>query len=248
MIDLPVAVISDVHGNRWALEAVLRDIKRREIYAIVNLGDILYGPLDPAGTARMLIDLDIPTVRGNQDRTIIEPPDKQQCSLTLNYVIESLGEEHLQWLHKLEMTSIVYENFFLCHGTPEKDNEYLLVDVLDSGAVLKDADQLMGKLSSIAQPVILCGHDHIPRSITLPDGKLIVNPGSVGLPAYSDELPYPHAMETGTPHARYSIVSKSEEGWWVENVAVPYDWQTASVIALEYGRTDWAKWLRTGRA
>jgi hypothetical protein len=45
-----LAVLADIHGNRWALEAVLADIRGRGIRAMVNLGDSLYGPLDPAGT------------------------------------------------------------------------------------------------------------------------------------------------------------------------------------------------------
>ena len=49
-----LAVIADIHGNRWALEAVLQDIDRRGIQQIVNLGDHLTGPLDPAGTAEFL--------------------------------------------------------------------------------------------------------------------------------------------------------------------------------------------------
>ena len=50
-----LVVIADIHGNRWALEAVLQDIDRRGIQQIVNLGDHLTGPLDPAGTADLLI-------------------------------------------------------------------------------------------------------------------------------------------------------------------------------------------------
>jgi predicted phosphodiesterase len=50
-LDLTIAVIADIHGNRWALEAVLADIDRRYIGQIVNLGDSLLGPLDPVGTA-----------------------------------------------------------------------------------------------------------------------------------------------------------------------------------------------------
>ena len=69
-----VAVLSDIHGNRWALEAVLDDIRRRGIRDMVNLGDCLYGPLDPAGTARMLMGLDMPTVSGNEDRIILDEP------------------------------------------------------------------------------------------------------------------------------------------------------------------------------
>ena len=65
---------------------------------------------------------------------------------------------------------------------------------------------------AIAQPVVLFGHDHLPALLSLPDGRLLVNPGSVGLPAYRDDLPFPHAMEAGSAHARYSIVTRLQTG------------------------------------
>ncbi len=133
MFEFQLAVISDIHGNRWALEAVLEDIHRRGIQHIVNLGDCLYGPLDPAGTARMLIPLNIPTVCGNEDRIVIKTPDTNGDSPMLRYVKESLDPGHLQWLKALEMTTVVHEDIFLCHGSPAKDDEYLLVEVLASG-------------------------------------------------------------------------------------------------------------------
>ena len=242
-----IAVVSDIHGNRWACEAVLEDIERRNIQNIVNLGDVLYGPLDPAGTARMLIGLDIPTVRGNEDRIIVAPSEVDD-SPTLRYVRESLDAEHLRWLESLEITAVAYQDFFLCHGSPERDDEYLLQEVSATSVSLRKSGELASRLSSLAQPVLLCGHDHVPHTVYLPDGKLLVNPGSVGLPAYTDDPPFPHAMETGSPHARYSIVTRSEMGWRIEDIALPYDWHAAANVALENGRPDWAEWIRTGRA
>ena len=96
--------------------------------------------------------------------------------------------------------------------------------------------------------LILCGHTHIPRAVQLPDGRLVVNPGSVGLPAYEDTRPYPHAMETGTPHARYATVCDDGGRWSVSFHAVPYDWEEAARKAESQDRPDWARALRTGRA
>ena len=53
---------------------------------------------------------------------------------------------------------------------------------------------------------MLCGHSHIARAVRLSDGRLIVNPGSVGSPGYRDIHPFPHVMEAGTPDARYAIL------------------------------------------
>jgi putative phosphoesterase len=242
-----IAVISDVHGNRWALEAVLADIRSREIDNIVNLGDCLYGPLDPAGTADLLMSLKIPTVRGNEDRIIHDNANSHK-SLTLDSVRKNLDKEQMKWLEALPFSTAAFDDFFLFHGTPESDMEYLLLEVEKDRVSLKSTDAIAAKLRSVESKVILCGHDHTPNSVLLPDGRFVINPGSVGLQAYTDDQPFPHAIETGSPHARYSVITKSDTGFTFESIAVPYDWETASKTALRNGRDDWAEWLKTGRA
>jgi predicted phosphodiesterase len=244
----PVAVLSDIHGNSWALAAVLDDIRRRGIRDMVNLGDCLYGPLDPGGTAHLLMELDMPSVRGNEDRILLDDPGRHPDSPSLPFVQANILPEHRRWLEMLPFTAIAFEDFFLCHGTPEKDNDYLLREVLAAGCRMLPTDAVAKKLQRVSHPVILCGHDHLPALLGLPDGRHVVNPGSVGLPAYRDDLPFPHAMETGSTHARYSIVSRRRSGLAVENIAVPYDWQGASAAAMRNGRPDWAEYLRSGRA
>jgi len=247
MYEYPVAVISDVHGNRWALEAVLEDMERRGVCDIVNLGDCVYGPLDPAGTADILIQLDIPTVRGNEDRIIVEP-ERNGDSPTLRMVKECLHANHKQWLASLPLTAVAYDDFFLCHGIPQRDDVYLLWEVTASGAHRKTADEVLTALPASGPPVLLCGHDHVPSEMCFPNGRLVVNPGSVGLAAYTDDTPFPHIMEAGTPHARYCIISPGAAERQVQCVAVAYDWQSAAGTARINGRADWARWLTTGRA
>ena len=243
-----MAVISDIHGNRWALEAVLEDIERRGIRDIVNLGDSLYGPLAPAETAEILLPLELPTVRGNEDRLIIETVSEAAKSPTLCHVQRQLTRRHLDWLASLEESVVAYEHFRMFHGSPGHDDEYLLQEVTEGGVRLRVPERLTARLASVEQPVVLCGHDHIPRTVCLPNGKLIVNPGSVGLPAFVDEMPYPHVMEARTPHARYGIVRRTEGEWRAEHVAVGYDWESAAALACENERPNWARWLRSGCA
>lgn len=247
MFDSALAVMSDIHGNRWALEAVLENIDHRGIRDIVNLGDCVYGPLDPKGTADILLDLQIPTVRGNEDRLIAEGSSAEGLP-TLQYVRENLRHEHLAWISNLELTVTVKDHFFLCHGSPTRDDEYLTSQVRESGVELRSIAELETRTADIRQPVLLCGHDHLPRTVCLPSKKLIINPGSVGLPAYSDDVPFPHVMQTGTPHARYSILRPSRDGWSVNDVAVPYDWDAAARTAANLDRPDWASWITTGMA
>jgi len=244
----PIAVLSDVHGNRWALEAVLDDIRSRGIRDMVNLGDSLYGPLDPVGTAGILMELAMPTVRGNEDRILLEEPGRHPDSPSLSFVQSRLQPEHLRWLRALPLTAVVHQELFLCHGTPEHDSEYLVREVTLAACGLLPAATIARKLAAVAQPVVLYGHDHLPALLGLPDGRLLVNPGSVGLPAYRDDLPFPHAMEAGSPYARYAIIARSPAGWKIEHIAVPYDWGSAAAAAKENGRPDWAIALRSGRA
>jgi hypothetical protein len=79
-------------------------------------------------------------------------------------------------------------------------------------------------------------------------GVLVVNPGSVGMPAYRDTRPVPHAMEAGSSHARYALLTRSAAGWSAELRAVAYDWEAAARQAEANGRPDAAHAVRTGRA
>ena len=241
------AIISDVHGNIWAFKSILEDIEKKDIKYILNLGDSLYGPLKPCETADLIIELNIPSVRGNEDRILTETYENVEDSPSLNYVKSCLREKHITWLKSLEPTLIFDTDFFLCHGTPENDMEYLLQNVTKTGVVQREANEIMEMLSDINRKVILCGHDHIQNTKKLPDGKIIVNPGSVGLPAYTDFMPFPHKMQAGTPHARYCIISKTENDYKVKNIRVKYDWDTASKSAETNGRPDWTAWLKTGK-
>jgi predicted phosphodiesterase len=99
----------------------------------------------------------------------------------------------------------------------------------------------------LAATLILCGHTHVPRAMAVPGGPLVVNPGSAGLPAYDDEHPHPHVIETGAPHARWALVERrAGAGWRVALRATAYDWSAASARALQNGRGDWADALATG--
>ncbi|MBM3297177.1 MAG: metallophosphoesterase family protein [Candidatus Aminicenantes bacterium] len=243
----PLAVLSDIHGNRWALEAVLSDLRRRGIRDMVNLGDSLYGPLDPAGTARMLMELDMPTVRGNEDRILLDDPSLHPDALSLPYVRSVLEPGHRRWLNRLPF-AVVVGDCYLCHGSPRADDEYLLWEVSPGGCRRLPPDAVMARLAGPGPFIVLCGHDHLPACLDLPDGRCVVNPGSVGLPAYRDGRPFPHAMEAGSPHARYAVIRRCRSGIEVEHVAVAYDWERAAATAEGNGRHDWAHALRTGRA
>ena len=240
------AIISDIHGNRRALEAVLMDIGCRGIECIINLGDSLYGPLDPAATAEILMQRNILSVRGNEDRLISKPGDPE-ISPTLRYVLDDLSTEQIKWLQKMPATRIVDETLFACHATPRSDSDYFFWDFHHGNLVPRSLEDMNLLARTIAYPVMLCGHDHIARSVIMKNGMLVTDPGSVGLPAYADDIPYPHVMQSGSPHARYAIISEDHGKWNTERVVLDYDWEAAAMKAAQNGRQDWAFWLRTGK-
>ncbi len=240
------AVLSDIHGNLRALEAVLADIRSQAITHTVNLGDHLQGPLDPVGTAERLMPLGLPSIRGNCDRHLFEEGTIAPPGSTLATNRRALSTRHKDWLASMPQT-LALDDVLLCHGTPWADDVYLLEEVTPEGARIKRTDEIAPILDGIAARLVLCGHSHQYRTVQMPNGTLVVNPGSVGLPAYTEESPYPHAMEAGSPHARYAIVARSGDSWQVEHRAVVYDWEAAAQLAEQNGRPDWAAWLRTGR-
>ena len=248
-----LAFVSDIHGNLPALEAVLADLRARSIDSIVNCGDILSGPLWPAETASRLIPLGWPTIRGNHERWLLACAHGQGAPAD-RFAYDSTTAAQRQWLSALPATLCLADSVFVCHGTPARDTEYLLETLTQAGSRLATSQEIDARLAAGdpalgAAELIVCGHSHVARTCLLPDGRLIVNPGSVGLPSYFDDYVHAHVHEAGSPHARYAVCERAASGGWtVSHHAVAYDWHAASRRARGQGAADWAAWLATGRA
>src|SRR5262245_44786827 len=120
-----VALISDIHGNRWALGAVLEHIAGQRVDAVWNLGDILSGPLEPAATADMLMPLGLPTIRGNCERGLLSCADR--CgSASDQFAFDHTEPHHREWLRSLPATLSPLPGVLLCHGTPRSDTQPML--------------------------------------------------------------------------------------------------------------------------
>ena len=246
-----IAAISDIHGNRGALDAVLDDIARRGVDVTVNLGDIVSGHLQPRATAQRLMALDLPTIRGNHERQVLGDPVRMGVSDA--FARAQLLPEQLAWIAALPATLRLRKDVLLVHGTPTSDLVYFLDSVTPQGSRAATREEVEERavgsdaVDVVDAALILCGHTHMPRSMRLADGRLIVNPGSVGLQAYDDDHGHPHVMQNGTPHARYAIIEQGVDGaWTAQHHAVEYDWEQAARLALANGRPDWVLPLRTG--
>jgi putative phosphoesterase len=244
-----IAVISDIHGNLPALEAVLEDIARHKVDTIVNLGDILSGPLWPRETAQLLMAQNFPTISGNHERQLLDCTNKPGGASD-QYAYGHTTTEQRQWLAALPGTLQLTPQVYLCHGRPDTDLEYLCETVdatAADGVRMATQNELAARVQGVHAELILCGHSHQPRAMQLADRRLIMNPGSVGIPAYDDDHGGFHKVENGSPHARYCICTRAEAGWSMQQCAVAYDWHAAIAQAKRNGREDVALWL-TGRA
>lgn len=241
-----LAAIADIHGNALALEAVLDDIARQNVEHVVNLGDHFSGPLEAARTADLLAARDDTTIRGNHDRWLVEQ-EPEAMAISDRAAYEQLTPAHLDWLRALPATASVDDDVFLCHGTPARDDTYWMERVDPDGSVLRAGMPAIEAMAiGLPHTLMLCGHTHLARSVQLADGRMIVNPGSVGCPAYDDDKPVHHVVSAGTPHACYAVIEKRHSGWDVSFRQVPYDHMAMSRLAHEQGRPDWAEALATG--
>lgn len=243
-----IALLSDIHGNLPALEAVVADIRRRGVDRIVNLGDILSGPLMPLETARYLMTQGWPTIAGNHERQLLAITPARPGGGSDRFARERLGESELAWLRTLPKTLRLTDEVLLCHGSPRRDIEYFLDTQEGHRLVLASAREIASRLGQERARVICCGHTHVPRALRSARGQWLVNPGSVGLQAWDDVHPVRHVAETGSPDARYAVIERRADGWHVQQLSVPYDHEAMARLASANGREDWARWLRTGRA
>ena len=238
-----LAVIADIHGNLLALEAVLADIERRGADRIIDLGDCVSGPLWPRETAERLEALQLPTVRGNHDRQLAEIP-RTLMGASDGHAFDAVTPAQRERLGRLPATLLIADGVLAFHGTPTTDTHYLLETIERGHLALASPGEIAERLGAARAPVLLCGHSHQPRVIQGPAASLIVNPGSVGCPAYDDGN---HVSETGSPLARYAILTRdSNANWTAELFAVVYDWAAASRRAAANGRPEWARALATG--
>jgi putative phosphoesterase len=174
------AVLNDIHGNLPALDAVLAEVDRAGVDAIVAGGDLVWGPM-PRETLERLVALGdrAAFVMGNADRDVVEAFDGTagEHDAVSTYCAERLTHWHRDFLAALPPTVVlevdgVGETLF-CHGSPRSDTERITTATPDA--------RLRTILDGVEQSLIVCGHTHrqFDRRI---DAWRIVNAGSVGLP------------------------------------------------------------------
>ncbi|MEU1478132.1 metallophosphoesterase family protein [Streptomyces sp. NPDC005760] len=178
-----VAVLSDIHGVLPALEAVLAEPEVAAAERIVLTGDITAGP-QPAEVLALLRAQGerVLWVAGNADRELVEYRRGLRTEIPdpiAPYAADRLTAEDVEFLAALPTTLTLtvrgHGEVLFCHATPRDDEEAVVVDSRPA--------RWTEVLADVADTVrtIVCGHTHMPY-VRLAHGRLIVNPGSVGMP------------------------------------------------------------------
>jgi predicted phosphodiesterase len=234
---MKIALISDIHGNLPALEAVYQSIKEKGIFEIYNLGDSLYGPLWAEETAQFIIKNNIKSIMGNEDEDLINNSHKNE---TEKYVLKQLSQSSINWLKMLPF-SFENEYITLFHGSPNNNRKYFLEKIHEENIIIKCNEELLENIKNIKTKYIGFGHSHLERILVINDNVLI-NAGSVGWSAFMDDDPK-HKIETLNNFAKYVIIDNLN----IEICYVTYDFKAASKKAKENNRNDWVKCIETGR-
>jgi putative phosphoesterase len=233
-----IALLSDIHGNIAALESVISSIKNKEIQLVYNLGDSIYGPLWPNETADYLRKSDIKSILGNGDFDILSNHNDNK---TMNENFSDLSEVNRKWIKDLPKY-LVENDLTIFHGTMNSMYEYFFEYIKNGRVNVYETEEIKNRVQKIKTKYIGCGHSHIERIMTI-DDQILINPGSVGLPAYSDNEPK-HKIETLNNRAKYIEVNENEI---VVNY-IKYDYKIAAKQARKNNREDWAYSIETGRA
>ncbi len=217
-----VAVISDMHGNAIAFDAVLDDIRGQGIDQIVCLGDALQGGPQPAQVANRLRELGCPVVIGNADQLVLagEVDDGEELTdlqrAVRDWSAAQLGDEGLALIEQFEPTvtiDLAGGRQLLCfHGSPASYGDIILPETSED-----DIQRLLGP----HLPALLTGgHTHLQQLRRVGD-SVFFNPGSVGLAFSSQQANDPPLAD---PWAEYAILTADDNGSFaIEFRRLPYD-------------------------
>ena len=239
-----LAVLADIHGNLPALEAVLADLKRQCVDGMIVAGDFCDRP-QPLEAVRAVQALGACAIRGNRENYLLayhnlDAPDHWRTAtqwVGLRWLYERLDREALDYMASLP-EQCVYEAggaapIRVMHASPGSMTENILpthdpdtIKLYEQAGLLellRDNQATIDKvLAQLDEPVLICGHSHIPWRLER-DGRLALNPGSVGIPTNGDR------------RAQYALLTWESGQWTAEHRALDYDLDRIRAAYLESG-------------
>lgn len=217
-----LGVISDVHANRPALEAVFADMPSVDV--IVCAGDVVgYNPW-PLDCVDAIRDRGIPTVQGNHDRAVASGDAagfNGMARAGVDYARNQLGSGAIGWLGALPAErTVAGGRVKIVHGHPDDPDRYTYPRDFSPG--------LLGD-----EELLILGHTHVQHHAVFDEG-IVLNPGSVGQP------------RDGDPDAAYAVVDLDDRSVEEHRVSYDVDAVVAAVEAADLPRRIGER-LRDGR-
>lgn len=200
------AIVSDIHGNLTAFEAVVADLRQTSPDLILHGGDLPQGGARPAEIVDRIRELGWHGVLGNTDEMLFRPESLEEFAAHAPHLeslwtairemakatCEALGEERIAWLEGLPMQQI-HEGMTLLHASPET--------TWRAPAHTASDGDLEKVYAALGTPVVVYGHTHYPYVRRLQE-MMVVNSGSVGLPYDGDRRAAYLLMDDGTAQIR----------------------------------------------
>ena len=204
-----IGVLSDVHSNRVAFEAVLADMP--DVDALICAGDVVgYNPW-PAECVELVRERDVSTVMGNHDRAVASGTAFRFNSMAqagVEHARERLSEDQLDWLADLPNERRAFDGRVkVVHGHPDDPDHYTMPEEF--------SPDLLGD-----EEVLVMGHTHVQHGEAYDEG-IVLNPGSVGQPRDSD------------PRAAYAVLDLDD--LTVEEHRVEYDVEAVQATVEDAG-------------
>lgn len=218
-----VAIISDIHANWQALEAVMKDIKEQGVQKVLCLGDLAMAGPEPERVIDFIQAQDNwITIQGNTDKLIGDFSQKLVDDMKSVFpvmanallddvkVIDEKRKKYLKNLPSQKELEIEGVKILMVHGSPRRNNE----DILPDFSIEKVEEIIYG----VDADLIFCGHTHVPCGYQTNNRKTVVNVGSVGRPM------------TSNPQACYVIANFENGAFTIEHRFVDYDRKQASEL------------------
>ncbi len=227
-----IAVLADIHGNMPALKTVLSDARQLGAEHLIVAGDHITGGPSPVETLETLRSHKSWMIRGNTDDYLLDYQSgcapkawySAPCWAPLRWTYDKIDRETLGFLAAIPQPQVVAlpgtEPIRVFHGSLNSPYEFLFPDrdpasleLFRKALLLPAKDtppRLSDRLGDVDERVVICGHSHIPWK-QKEDGRLVLNPGSVGGPINGDW------------RAQYALLTWQGDQWQVEQRAIPYD-------------------------
>jgi putative phosphoesterase len=224
-----IAIVTDVHGNRFAFDAVLRDLRDASLDLVLHGGDLPHGGSAPIEIVDQIRDLGWPGVCGNTDEMLFDPqsledfagnrPRMPELFAAIRemaaWTREALGEERLAWLSGLPRTQ-VWPPVALVHASPDSTWRSPAHNAPDA--------ELEAVYSPLRQPIAVYGHIHHPFARNL-EGLTVVNAGSISLSYDGDPRASYLLIDDGKPTLRRVEYDVEREIKAIRAIGIPHaDW------------------------